>query len=162
MNNSKFMFGYCPVCDKNVEIYTKNLEYHCPVCSHHIDAHEIPDDKLFESMKYCGCVPDCDWCSYHDPKKEYSKKCYDRRNIDFEYFIEHMYLKIAQKDSETKRLKVLADLGEMRANDYRVMRDRALEAEAKIERLEEEVNWYRGSGAGAINRCPREKNLGDK
>lgn len=40
---------------------------------------------------------------------------------------------LAHKDSEIKRLSTLAELGNMRANDYRVMRDRALKAEAKVE-----------------------------
>lgn len=37
--------------------------------------------------------------------------------------------------AENKRLFTLAELGNTRANDYRVMRDRALKAEAENERL---------------------------
>ncbi len=37
-----------------------------------------------------------------------------------------------------KRLSTLAELGKTRANDYRVMRDRALKAEKEVERLETE------------------------
>ena len=40
--------------------------------------------------------------------------------------------------AENKRLTTLAELGNTRANDYRVMRDRALKAEAENERLEKE------------------------
>ena len=39
--------------------------------------------------------------------------------------------------AENKRLSTLAELGNTRAHDYRVMRDRALKAEAENERLKE-------------------------
>lgn len=39
---------------------------------------------------------------------------------------------------ENKRLSTLAELGNKRADDYRVMRDRALKAEKEVERLEKE------------------------
>ena len=44
--------------------------------------------------------------------------------------------------AENKRLTTLAELGNTRANDYRVMRDRALKAEAEIERLKKEVAYW--------------------
>ena len=42
---------------------------------------------------------------------------------------------INRLQAENKRLSTLAKLGNTRANDYRVMRDRALKAEAENERL---------------------------
>ena len=46
--------------------------------------------------------------------------------------------------AENKRLSTLAKLGNTRANDYRVMRDRALKAEAEVERLKKSNrNWRR-------------------
>ena len=42
---------------------------------------------------------------------------------------------INRQKAEIERLSVIAELGNMRANDYRVMRNRALKAEAEIE------NW---------------------
>ena len=42
---------------------------------------------------------------------------------------------INRLQAENKRLSVLAELGNTRANDYRVMRDRALKAEKEVERL---------------------------
>ena len=117
---------------------------------------EIFDNRVIESLKLCGCTPTCEWCYYYDPRKVYDKPCYDRRNEDFDSLINYENLKI-------KRFEVLAELGNMRANDYRVMRDRALKAEAEVEKLQKEIEWcrnaiewYSGSGAGAINRCPRE------
>ena len=44
---------------------------------------------------------------------------------------------INRLQAENKRLSTLAELGDKRANDYRVMRDRALKAEAEIERLKD-------------------------
>ena len=41
--------------------------------------------------------------------------------------------------AENKKLSTLAKLGNMRANDYRVMRDRALKAEKEIERLKKTI-----------------------
>ena len=53
--------------------------------------------------------------------------------------VEHFADKtIATQQAEIKRLSPLANLGNMRANDYRVMRDRALKAEKEIERLKVE------------------------
>ena len=50
--------------------------------------------------------------------------------------VEHFADKtIATLQAENERLSTLAELGDMRANDYRTMRDRALKAEAEIERL---------------------------
>ena len=42
---------------------------------------------------------------------------------------------INRQQAENKRLSTLAELGNKRADDYRVMRDRALKAEAENERL---------------------------
>jgi hypothetical protein len=43
---------------------------------------------------------------------------------------------IKSQQAEIERLTTLSELGKMRANDYRVMRDRALKAEKEIERLQ--------------------------
>ena len=48
---------------------------------------------------------------------------------------------INRQKAEIERMKTLAKLGNMRANDYRVMRDRALKAEAEVERLKEDVSF---------------------
>ena len=47
---------------------------------------------------------------------------------------------INRQKAEIERLTVLAKLGNTRANDYRVMRDRALKAEAEIERLQKIID----------------------
>lgn len=44
---------------------------------------------------------------------------------------------ISNQNKEISRLTLLAKLGEKRADDYRAMRDRALKAEAEIEKLKE-------------------------
>ena len=46
---------------------------------------------------------------------------------------------INRQKAEIERLSTLAKLGNMRANDYRVMRDRALKAEKEIERLQKHI-----------------------
>lgn len=45
---------------------------------------------------------------------------------------------INRQQAEISRLTTLAELGNKRANDYRIMRNRALKAEKEIERLNEE------------------------
>lgn len=47
--------------------------------------------------------------------------------------IEKLQKQIAEKNADIERLSVVAHLGNIRANDYRVMRDRAFKAEAEIE-----------------------------
>lgn len=49
---------------------------------------------------------------------------------------------INRLQAENKRLSILAELGNTRANDCRVMRDRALKAEAEVERLKKEKDEY--------------------
>ena len=53
----------------------------------------------------------------------------------FESIINHLR-------EENKRLSTLAELGTKRANDYRVMRDRALKAEKEVERLKTNEERY--------------------
>lgn len=45
---------------------------------------------------------------------------------------------INRLQAENKRLSTLAELGNKRADDYRVMRDRALKAEKEVERLKKD------------------------
>jgi uncharacterized protein YydD (DUF2326 family) len=55
---------------------------------------------------------------------------------------------LAEKIAEVERLKTLAELGNMRANDYRVMRDRALKAEAEVKKLKDSRDrWKRNAQA---------------
>ena len=64
---------------------------------------------------------------------------------------------LAEKNAEIKTLKTLAKLGNMRANDYRVMRDRALKAESEVEGLLFSVQSLSGhlssARAEAIKEC---------
>jgi len=51
---------------------------------------------------------------------------------------------VNEQQEEIDRLSILTELGNTRANDYRVMRDRALKAEAEVERLKKSNrNWRR-------------------
>lgn len=36
----KVKFGYCPICDKIIKIYSNKEMFHCPDCGHHIALHE--------------------------------------------------------------------------------------------------------------------------
>lgn len=48
-------------------------------------------------------------------------------------------LKLAEANDSVERLQTLADLGNIRANDYRVMRDRAIKAEEENKKLRAEL-----------------------
>ena len=61
-------------------------------------------------------------------------------SMKYEYLLTDAIREINRLQAENKRLTTLAELGNTRANDYRVMRDRALKAEAEIERLNKEVD----------------------
>lgn len=47
----------------------------------------LTDAEIIKAQKLCGCTPDCSWCPYYDPNKEHSRKCYDRKNNDFDDLI---------------------------------------------------------------------------
>ena len=65
----------------------------------------------------------------------YRRKVQNQRGI-----INGLQKKVSRLQAENGRLSTLAELGNMRANDYRVMRDRALKTEAEIERLRANLN----------------------
>ena len=62
----------------------------------------------------------------------------DKQNLEIE--LQSMRGAANSYKAENKRLSTLAKLGNMRANDYRVMRDRALKAEAENERMKNNVS----------------------
>jgi hypothetical protein len=72
---------------------------------------------------------------------EYKDKC-ERCGAKTRVCIENLQNNIAEKQAEIERLTTLSELGKMRADDYRVMRDRALKAEAEIERLEAFKSYF--------------------
>ena len=96
----------------------------------------MPDKKLTDAeiKKALECcmklTPDCDDCPYWGVRD--FGNCFDFAGQDALDLINCL-------QAENKRLSTLAELGNTRANDYRVMRDRALKAEAKNERLKNQV-----------------------
>lgn len=36
----KFKIGYCPICDKTIQINSDDTMCYCPDCGHHISLHE--------------------------------------------------------------------------------------------------------------------------
>jgi hypothetical protein len=85
----------------------------------------MTDAEIIKALECCtnslDCPADC-------PLYEYAGYCFlalHKPTLDL----------INRQKTEIERLKTLAELGNMRANDYRVMRDRALRAEADVEWL---------------------------
>ena len=52
---------------------------------------------------------------------------------------ETLRIHISNQNKEIRRLTLLAELGNKRADDYRAMRDRALKAEEEVKQLKKEV-----------------------
>lgn len=112
----------------------------------------MPDKKLTDSeiVKALECCIKeeyhCNDCPY-ESDKHFNKKTitfdtmpngmsYDQLSCD-EWLKKDALDLINRLQAENERLNKLAELGNMRANDYRVMRDRALKAEKEVERLKE-------------------------
>lgn len=75
------------------------------------------------------CIDYC-WAKFN---RQYTTEC--NEHCDYA----KACLKLAEADASVERLQTLADLGNMRANDYRVMRDRAIKAEEENEKLRAEL-----------------------
>ena len=75
------------------------------------------------------------WLANQFPKVENPKDNGDRLCNCINLYCTNAAELIERQAAEIKRLSTLAELGNTRANDYRVMRDRALKAEAENERL---------------------------
>lgn len=85
------------------------------------------DVEIGKALMICGSTDskiNCKNC----PLKLYSEACI---TILMKYALDL----INRLQTENKRLSTLAELGNKRADDYRVMRDRALKAEKEVERL---------------------------
>ena len=114
---------------------------------------EYTDADIKKALEYIEAFTNCRDCAFY-------KKCKGRcvitatltlinrlqtENEDKDILLNHQGEVIKtleqacrEQMAENKRLSTLVELGSMRANDYRVMRDRALKAEKEIERLEAE------------------------
>lgn len=38
-------FGYCPICDVTLRVYSDDIMDSCPYCGHHIMLHEADKDE---------------------------------------------------------------------------------------------------------------------
>lgn len=83
----------------------------------------LTDNEIVKAWEYCATKGNCSSCFLK--AEEYCTNILKRLTIDL----------FNRQQAEIGRLSALAELGNTRANDYRVMRDRALKAEAEIERL---------------------------
>ena len=84
----------------------------------------MTDKEIIKALECCADIYYCTDC----PCKEF---CNDLGKLQ-----KNALNLINRQQAEIERLTTLSELGKMRANDYRVMRDRALKAEAEIERLQ--------------------------
>lgn len=75
------------------------------------------------------CIDYC-WAKFN---RQYTTEC--NEHCDYA----KACLKLAEANASVERLQTLTDLGNMRANDYRVMRDRALKAEEENKKLRADV-----------------------
>ena len=97
----------------------------------------MTDNEIVKALECCTTnVASCKDCPAFVKVDRSNCKKYFRGALDL----------INRLQVENKRLSTLAELGNMRANDYRVMRDRALKAEAEIERLRDNNNLLTEAG----------------
>lgn len=85
---------------------------------------KLTDKEIVKALECCPDAYKCDDC-----------ECRGYCSKDFEDIMKYALDLINRLQGENERLNKLAELGNMRANDYRVMRDRALKAEKEVERL---------------------------
>lgn len=83
-----------------------------------------------EVIKALECCRDCEDCSYDTTDCPLGKEL----NC-FTLMAENALDLINRQNAEIKRLNTLAKLGNMRANDYRAMRDKLKKANAEIESI---------------------------
>ena len=68
----------------------------------------LSDAEIIKVMKDCGCTPDCKWCPYNDPKNEYSERCYERRNKDFDNLINRLKADVEERTDQFDRMSKVA------------------------------------------------------
>lgn len=94
---------------------------------------KLTDKKIVKALECCTTNgASCKDCPAFVKVDRSNCKKYFRGALDL----------INRLQSENKRLSVLAELGTKRADDYRVMRDRALKAEKEVERLKTNEERY--------------------
>lgn len=60
------------------------------------------------AMKNCRCTPNCEWCPYYDPKKQYYPMCCKRRNEDFDNLINRLKADIEERTDQFDRMSNVA------------------------------------------------------
>lgn len=94
--------------------------------------------EIIKVMKDCGCTPDCKWCPYFDPKNEYSERCYERRNKDFDNLINRQQAIIERLQTENKILSKNADNAfQDGLNEAQDLYKKQVESEIKSEAVKE-------------------------
>ena len=90
-------------------------------------------EKLIKAVNLCGSTPkveQCKKCAYWAGGD--MSKCIPRMTTD-------AATALATFQAENEKLQTLSNLGNMRAQDYRIMRDRAVKAENENEKLRAEL-----------------------
>lgn len=98
----------------------------------------MKDREIIKALECCkdGTLTDCDGCPcFCDEDIDTARECAENLMANALDLINRL-------QEENKRLSTLAELGNKRADDYRVMRDRALKAEAENERLQGKVKGF--------------------
>ncbi len=90
-------------------------------------------EKLIKAVNLCGSTPkveQCKKCAYWAGGD--MSKCIPRMTTD-------AATALSTLQAENEKLQTLSKLGNMRAQDYRIMRDRAVKAENENEKLRAEL-----------------------
>lgn len=112
---------------------------------------KLTGNEIIKVLECCSKRAIYEDCPVGCPMYQFDGDCFDLIQKDILEFINNLQAEnealiagqetlqahISNQNKEISRLTLLAKLGEKRADDYRAMRDRALKAEAEIEKLKE-------------------------
>ena len=101
-------------------------------------------EKLIKAVNLCGSTPkveQCKKCAYWAGGD--MSKCIPRMTTD-------AATALSTLQAENEKLQTLSKLGNMRAQDYRIMRDRAVKAENENEKLRAELERVKRERGAAI------------
>ncbi|MBQ3543529.1 MAG: hypothetical protein IJA34_00830 [Lachnospiraceae bacterium] len=112
---------------------------------------KLTGNEIIKVLECCSKRAIYEDCPVGCPMYQFDGDCFDLIQKDILEFINNLQAEnealiagqetlqahISNQNKEISRLTLLAKLGKKRADDYRAMRDRALKAEAELEKLKE-------------------------
>jgi len=90
---------------------------------------ELKPEDVMRALECCAVYANCNGCPHFNGVPE--DDCHYKVMANALALLKKYQAENAEKDAEIERLTTLAELGKMRANDYRAMREKAKNARAE-------------------------------